>query len=170
MTILTENQRYFEDVRVGNELTPLTRGPITSSHLMRWSAAIENWHRVHYDAPFAQEHEQLPDLLVNGTWKQHFLVQMVRRWLGDEGWLASIDFSFRKMDRRGDLLTATGLVTDVYTRDGLGFVAADIGIWNPREENSTPGTALGVLPLRAGSAVPYPFPDADHARTQATSP
>ncbi|WP_329548526.1 hypothetical protein OG548_35565 [Streptomyces sp. NBC_01356] len=159
MTLQNDHQRYFEDVEVGEKLTPLSRGPITTSHLMRWSAAIENWHRIHYDSPFAKDHDQLPDLLINGSWKQHFLVQMVRQWLGPQGWLASADFSFRKMDQLGDTLIARGVVTDTYVRDGLGFVACDIGIWNPRDENSTPGTAVGVLPLRAGAPVPYPFPD-----------
>lgn len=169
MTTLTNSQRYFEDVQVGDELTPLTRGPITTSHLMRWSAAIENWHRIHYDSPFATEHDHLPALLVNGSWKQHFLVQMVRSWLGPQGWLGSIDFSFRKMDLLGDTLTARGVVTDVYTRHGLGFVAADIGIWNPRDENSTPGRALGVLPLRESEPVPYPFPEGDFTRPSPTT-
>jgi acyl dehydratase len=152
------SERFFEDVSVGDEVTSLTRGPIRSSHLMRWSAAIENWHRIHYDHPFATEHEGLPALLVNGSWKQHFLVQMMREWLEPSGWLAAISFSFRKMDMVGDVLTAWGTVTETSERDGLGFVVCEIGITNPRGENSTPGSATGVLPLREGRAVPYPFP------------
>jgi hydroxyacyl-ACP dehydratase HTD2-like protein with hotdog domain len=69
--------RHFESVSVGDELTELTRGPMSEAHLMRWSAAIENWHRIHYDEPFATKHDGLPCLLVNGTWKQNFLIQMV---------------------------------------------------------------------------------------------
>jgi acyl dehydratase len=149
---------HFEDVSVGDELPPLVRGPFTPVHLMRWSAAIENWHRIHYDDPFATEHDGLPGLLVNGSFKQHFLVQMARGYFEPGGWLARIAFSFRRMDHVGDVLTAWGRVTETYERDGLGFVACEIGIRNPRGEDSTPGTALGVLPLRGGGAVPYPFP------------
>lgn len=150
--------RHFESVSVGDELTELTRGPMSEAHLMRWSAAIENWHRIHYDEPFATKHDCLPCLLVNGTWKQNFLIQMVTGWLGSGGWLARIEFSFRRMDFVGDVLTAWGTVTALETRDGLGFVSCEIGIRNPRGENSTPGSAVGVLPLRDGRPVPYPYP------------
>lgn len=147
----------FESLSVGDETTALVRGPITSSHLMRWSAAIENWHRIHYDLPFATEHDKLPGLPINGTWKQHFLVQMMRQWLGPAGWLWKIDFSFRKLDVAGSTLTAWGKVTELSVRDGYGYVTCEIGIRNEKGEQSTPGTAIGVLPLAGGAAVPYPF-------------
>jgi acyl dehydratase len=149
----------FGDIRVGDEVTPLVRGPLTSVHLMRWSAASENWHRIHYDDPFAREHEGLPGLLVNGSWKQHFLVQTMCRWLAPTGWLAEIAFEFRRMDLVGSTLTAWGTVTETYERDGLGFVRCDIGIRNDAGAESTPGTATGVLPLEPGERVPHPFPD-----------
>ena len=80
----------FEQLAVGDELPPFTRGPLGTVHLFRWSAAIENLHRIHYDLPFATEHDGLPALPINGSWKQHFLVQAIRRWIEPEGWLAAI--------------------------------------------------------------------------------
>ncbi len=147
----------FEDLEIGTEVHTLVRGPVTTSHLMRWSAAIENWHRIHYDHPFATGHDKLPGLLVNGTWKQHFLVQMMREWLGPTGWLWKIDFSFRKMDVAGSTLTAWAKITDLQVRDGLGHVTCEIGIRNQDGQQSTPGSATGVLPLKDGRPVPYPF-------------
>lgn len=151
------NHPVFEDLRVGDEILAIERGPITSSHLMRWSAAIENWHRIHYDMPFATGHDKLPGLPVNGTWKQHFLVQLMRQWLGPGGWLWKIDFSFRKLDVAGTTLTAWGRITALEVRGDYGYVTCEIGIRNQDGEQSTPGTAVGVLPLRGGPAVPYPF-------------
>jgi acyl dehydratase len=151
------SELWFEDVSVGDEVMPLVRGPLTPAHLMRWSAAIENWHRIHYDQRFAVDHDELADLLVNGSWKQHFLVQMMRAWLGPAGWLAKISFQFRGMDVVNSTLTAWGTVTKTFERDGLGFVVCDIGIRDENGKENTPGTAVGVLPLRAGPPVPYPF-------------
>jgi acyl dehydratase len=158
---MSQHSPVFEELTAGDELTPLVRGPMTPVHLMRWSAAIENWHRIHYDVPFATRHDGLPGLLINGSWKQHFLVQMVREWLGPDGWLARISFQFRKMNLVGETLTAHGTVTDTYERHGLGFVVCEVGIRNDADEESTPGSALGVLPLRSGKPVPYPFPELD---------
>ena len=76
----------WADIEVGDEVTPIVRGPMSTAHLMRWSAAIENWHRIHYDRPFATEHDKLPGLPVNGSWKQHLIVALrpgVDRCLGD---------------------------------------------------------------------------------------
>ena len=36
-------QLVFEDVEIGQEVPGLEKGPLTTSHLMRWSAAMENW-------------------------------------------------------------------------------------------------------------------------------
>jgi acyl dehydratase len=149
----------FEDIKPGLELPTLVRGPMTSVHLMRWSATIENWHRIHYDQEFATGHDKLPGLMINGSWKQHFLVQMMCQWLGDEGWLAKIGFQFRAMNVVGETLTAWGRVTDTTERAGFGLVTCEIGIVNEHGTQSTPGTAVAVLPLQSGRPVPYPFPE-----------
>jgi acyl dehydratase len=157
MVATAKKQLYLEDVQVGDEVTPLSKGPMSPMHLMRWSAAMENWHRIHYDETFAKEHDKLPERLVNGSWKQHVMVQMMKDWVGPEGWLWKISFQFRGMDKVWDTVTAWGTVTNTYEKDGLGFVECEIGMRNQRGEEGTPGTAIGVLPLRAGRSVPYPF-------------
>jgi len=150
-------QLYFEDVNVGDDVTTLVKGPMTTTHLMRWSAAIENWHRIHYDLPFSVEHDKNPGLLVNGSWKQHVLTQMMKDWVGLEGWLWKIGFQFRAMKVAGETIYAWGKVTNKYELDGLGIVECEIGIRNEKGLESTPGTSTAVLPLRNGRPVPYPF-------------
>jgi acyl dehydratase len=156
-------QLFYEDVEITQEIPALVKGPMTTSHLMRWSSAIENWHRIHYDRPFAVEHDKLPDVLVAGSWKQQVLVQMLKDWCGKGGWLWKINYQFRAMDPVGAILTCWGLVTDKYVRGGLGFVECDIGMHNQDGQETTSGTAVVVLPLRGGRPVPYPFvlPDED---------
>ncbi len=154
----TENAvRYFEDVKEGDEITPLVKGPMTPAHLMRWSAAIENWHRIHYDEIFAKEHDKLPERLVNGSWKQHILLKMLKDWAGETGWVWKASFQFKGMDLAWDTITAFGKVNQVSEKDGLGIIECDIGLRNQRDEVGTVGKATVVLPLREGRAVPYPF-------------
>jgi acyl dehydratase len=159
MTAVSEEKKqvYFEDVQVDQEIPPLVKGPMSPAHIIRWSAAMENWHRIHYDWRFATEHDKLPDILVNGSWKQHVMVQLMKDWVGLGGWLWKISFQFRGMDVVWDELTAWGKVTKKYEIGGYGIVECDIGLRNQRGENGTPGTATVVLPLRDGKPVPYPF-------------
>jgi acyl dehydratase len=150
--------RSYEDTSIGDPVPAIVRGPMSRMHLMRWSAAVENWHRIHYDWPFATEHDGLPDVLINGTFKQHLLVQLMRSWLGNDGWLWHLSYRFEGMDVAGDTLTASGEVIDRREFARFGVVECSINITNSRGVVSTTGTARGALPYRAGSAVPYPFP------------
>lgn len=147
----------FETLAVGSEIPTLAKGPISPAHIMRWSAAIENWHRIHYDWRYATEHDNLPDVLVNGSWKQHVLIQLLTDWLGETGWLWKVSFQFRGMNVPGETLTAWGRVTGTEVRGPFGVATLEIGLKNQDGVESTPGNASVVLPLSGGPPVPYPF-------------
>lgn len=150
-------QRYFDDVAAGEDLPRLTKGPLGEIHLFRWSAAMENWHRIHYDRRFAVEHDKLPDLLVNGSLKQQFLAQIVKDWAGREGWVWKLGFQFRAMNVVGETLHVWGKVKSTRRLQDYGLVFIDLGITNQDGKESTPGSATVALPLRGGPPVPYPF-------------
>lgn len=147
----------FDDVQTGMELVPLQKGPLGPVHLMRWSASMENWHRIHYDRTFAVEHDKLPDVLINGSLKQQFLVQLLRDWAGEGGWLWKASFQFRAKNLVGETLQAWARVTHTERGPDFGLVHLEIGIRNDEGLQSTPGTAVVALPYRDGRPVPYPF-------------
>ena len=148
---------YFDDVVVGQDLPTISKGPMSTAHIIRWSASMENWHRIHYDWHYATGHDKLPNVLVNGSWKQHVLVQLLTDWVGETGWLWKMDFQYRSMNVPGDILTAWGRVTNKETRGGFGIVNVDMGLKCQKGVESSPGKASLVLPLRGGKPVPYPF-------------
>ncbi len=152
-----KKQVYFEDVEVGSEVPSVVKGPMTTSHIIRWSAAIENWHRIHYDHQFATQHDGLPNVLVNGSWKQQVMCQLIKDWVGEEGWMWKISFQHRAMNVPGDILTAWGKVTNKCVKDGLGIVECEIGMKNQKGEEACPGKTTAVLPLKGGRKLPYPF-------------
>lgn len=147
----------FEDVALGDAPPVLRRGPLTLPILMRWSAAMENWHRIHYDRDFAMGHDKLPGVLVNGSLKQQFIVQMLRDWAGPTGWLWTCSFQFRAMNLAGDTLTAWGRVAALRDAGAYGLVELDIGLTDQQGRESTPGRAVIALPKRRGPPLPRPF-------------
>lgn len=148
---------FFDEVKLGEEIPMLHKGPLTTAHLMRWSSAIENWHKIHYDRPFAIEHDKLPDLLVNGSFKQQFIMQLLKDWVGPTGWVWKVNFQFRAMNVVGESLDIWGRVVELRRTADYGLVDVELGIRNAEGKESTPGTAIVVLPYRGGPTVPYPF-------------
>ena len=149
--------RCFEDIEVGGSLGLLRKGPLTSAHLMRWSAAMENWHKIHYDKPFAIEHDKLPGLLINGSLKQQFILQLLQDWAGPAGWVWKVSFQFRAMNLVGETLSIWGRVSAKRDGPGYGLAEIELGISNDHGKESTPGKATLALPYRGGKPLPYPF-------------
>ncbi len=147
----------FEDVRIGLDIPDLVKGPISTAHIVRWSAAIENWHRIHYDLRYATEHDHLPNVLISGSWKQHVIIQLVSDWVRGSGWLWKLALQFRTMNGPGDILTAWGRVTGKQERQQYGLAFLEVGLRNQDGIESTPGNATVVLQRRGGPPVPYPF-------------
>lgn len=153
----------WEDCVPGQTQSRLDKGRISTAHIMRWSAAVENFHRIHYDAPFAIQHDKLPGIVVNGSWKQHVLVQLVKDMLGIDGWLWRLSFRYKAMDLAGDSVCGLAQVIEKHEINKLGFLVLKLGLENQRSEVTTAGYAVGVLPVPGGPAVPYPFePDPSH--------
>jgi acyl dehydratase len=161
--------RYFEDVAVGDTLGTLDKGVVTTSHIMRWAAAVENFHRIHYDQRFATQHDGLPDVVINGSWKQHVLIQLVKDGLGPLGWVYKLRFRYKKLDVAGDSIRGRAEVVGKQEVAGLGFLVLRVQLLDQNGAESTGGHAIGVLPLRNGREVPYPFP-ADAAFDAVTMP
>lgn len=160
---MTASSIEYAALEAGQRIATLDKGVITTAHIMRWSAAVENFHRIHYDQAFATGHDKLPGVLINGSWKQHVLVQLVKDGLGPQGWLWRLKFRYRKMDVAGDALRAVAEVVARQTIGDLGFVTLRVVLLNQQDEVSTAGHAIGVLPAHAGARVPYPFvPEAAH--------
>ena len=152
-----KQQLYFDDVAAGQQLPPLVIGPLTPTHLFRWSAAIENWHRIHYDQSFAIYHEGLPNILGQGSWKQSILPRYLKDLCLPDGWPWKVSFQHRAMIVPGDTLTVWSAVTKKYEEEGLGFVDLDVGMRLQYDTETCPGKATIVLPIRNGRAIPYPF-------------
>lgn len=156
-----KEQLYYEEVAAGMELPKYIYQP-TPTHLFRWSAAIENFHRIHYDLDFGLNHDRNPSLLVHGSWKQSVVPQYLKDWTLPGGWPWKARFEHRAMLVPGDILIMWGQVTGKYEKGQMGFIELDLGMKTQDGIESMPGSATVVLPLRNGPPIPYPFvPPAD---------
>ncbi len=140
-------QREFEQIEVGDELPVVTRGPMTTGHLVRWASANGNYARIHWDLPYAMLRQGLSNVVVNGSLKNEYLYTLLQRFAGEAGWVRKMYLEHRGMDYPGDTLTITGKVTEKTERNGIGYVKCEVGLRNERGQ-TVQGWGEIALPKR----------------------
>jgi 3-methylfumaryl-CoA hydratase len=108
--------------------------------LFLYNAALWNAHRIHFDHPYATEVEGYPGLVIAGPLLGDWLTQSVIEWLGDDGELASIEYSNRQASYIGEVLRSGGKV--VSAEQETGKVEVEMFIKNEADEVITPGVAI----------------------------
>ena len=137
---------YFEDVKVGDRLSPLEHRP-SNIQLFRFSAITWNAHRIHYDREYALS-EGYPDVLVQSHLHGCFLSQAALLWAGEEGILRRFRWENRHFAIPGDVLTCDGVVTALTESDGVGLVDLELTEKNQEGVVCAPGWATVELPRR----------------------
>ena len=86
--------------------------------------------------------------MAHGGLSTSICVRRVTDWIGAEGWLRSMDASFRRPAMHGDRLRVLGLVTDVDDSTERPTVKIDVYLENERGERPIQGVAEVTLPRR----------------------
>ena len=147
---MIEKARRFEDIQIGDEITPLVK-EIGMARMMAYGAATWDFIRLHYDADYARE-LGFESPFVDGQMMGGFLTQHVQDWAGPGAFLRKLAFRNRVMAYPGDSLTCHGVVTDVSSTEEGGMVECDLWMENQRGEKVVdPASALLRIPLIAGS-------------------
>jgi len=139
-------QLYYEDVSVGNEVTPLVKQP-TTRQLVMWAGAVGDYMPIHYDKDFAQS-RGLSGVIVHGQLVGAFLGQLMTDWIGERGTLRKLSCSYKGMNYPGETLTARGKVTKKYVQDGQHYVECSLWAEDAKGEKTASGMAIVILPSR----------------------
>ncbi len=136
-------QRFLEDVRVGDEMPASTRNA-SRAQLFLFSAATNNPHRIHYDKDYAGT-EGHPDVLVHGPLQGAWLHAYIAGWAGPAGRVLSLNWQNRGRAFPERELTFSGRVT---------AIEEDRVTLEVREVDDSggvlmPGTAMVSLPRRS---------------------
>jgi acyl dehydratase len=116
--------RYFEDIKVDEEVEPVERTP-TEDH------AIDFWGRDNPTNPAFRDAEVgrrqgFGGALVPGMLKIAWLTQFVSEWAGPGSNVRSIRAAFRRPDIAGRPLTLAGRVVDKREEDGKKVVELEV--------------------------------------------
>ncbi len=108
--------RYFEDIQIGDEITPLVK-EIGIARMMAYGAATWDWHRVHYDEEFART-QGLPGVVLDGQAAGAIFARALTDGFGPSTFVTKLSFRLRAMVTPGDVLRCEGEVSTVEPSDG----------------------------------------------------
>lgn len=180
--------RFWEDVNVGDALNPVVKGPLTLPDMVAWLLGIGSPHvrtgkywlkyrqnspkvaivdpasgipqaveRVHWDDWMAAE-IGMPAAYDYGSQRGGYATYFATNWVGDDGWVAEMDFRYRGMVFNGDTFRITGEITDKWrgAKTGTGYVKGKFTSINNLGEDVMPGTVTFALPSKEGGPIEFP--------------
>ena len=169
--------RYWEDVREGEELPVMFKGPMTvtgfiayaqgwgglyiRANKLAWQlidahpgVGIKNRYgipdvpeRVHWEEDFALE-VGAPGAYDYGPERNSWLTHHLTNWMGDAGFLRKSFCKVRRHNPEGDMLFIRGKVVRKYQEDGRHLVEIEQEGRNQDDEQSVVGTGVVELPSR----------------------
>jgi hypothetical protein len=176
------NPRYWEDVSVGDELTPLPKGPLTLVDILAFyvgrrstypplklAFAERERHPAnvyvspstgipvhpaagHIDDEIAHE-IGMPGPYDQGWMRANWMGHLVTNWAGDDAFVRKISVKLLAPNLVGDLTWCRGVVTGKKIENGEHLVELDCWGITQRDEKNTAGTATVRLPSKALGAI-----------------
>jgi len=174
---ILDRPRYWEDVRIGEDLPPLCKGPLTVTSVIAfvqgWGSLYVRAHglafdlferhpalgipnefgapeppeRVHWDEPFARA-VGVPGAYDYGPERVAWLGHLVTNWMGHGGQLRRLNAEVRRHNLIGDTTWCRGTVTDKSEDAGEALAHLELHAVNQRGEITARGTATVALPWR----------------------
>jgi acyl dehydratase len=169
--------RYWEDVKVGDKLPTLAKGPMTVTGFIAFAQGWGGlyiranklaWKQTHKHAGLGIKNRfGIPDCPERVHWEQDFalmvgapgaydygpercswLTHHLTNWMGDDGFLRRATCKIRRHNPEGDLLFIDGHVTGKHAESGRHLVEVAQEGHNQDGELSVIGTGLVELPIR----------------------
>jgi acyl dehydratase len=134
---------YFEAVRLGDELPPLSKGPVDRVQLARYAGASGDFNPVHVDEAYARS-LGMPSVYAPGMLVMGMLGQLVSDW-SRGAQLRKYQVRFSKIVWPGDTVVAKGRVMERWGDNGRYFAEVDLWVENQKGELVLRGSALVQL-------------------------
>ncbi len=139
-------QKYFEDVKVGDEL-PSFSSKLGWTQMVQQVSGSQDFYAVHHDPEFARSGGHR-DIFYNTGWTRANLYRLLSDYAGSEGWVRKLHFEMRRMNQPNDTITVKGkVVGKEQTKEG-NEVHLEVWVENDREGVATPASGTVFLPAR----------------------
>jgi acyl dehydratase len=137
----------FDEIKVGDELPPLVKGPIQQIQLTRYAGASGDFNPIHQDDEFARA-AGMGGVFAHGMLSMGFVAQAITDWAGP-GAVRKLGVRFAALVRLKDVVTCRGRVLAKTSTDTARLVELEVWAENQRAEKVVTGRATVALPTRS---------------------
>jgi acyl dehydratase len=142
---MSGNAVYFEDVEIGDEITPLPMNP-TCETIAAYVKACGITEKRFTDEAYARS-LGMDGVIAPGNMGLAYLSRMLNDW-AQGAVLCKLEVRFRGFVKPGDQLTCKGLVVEKHVRGSANSIECDVFIENEHGDRPVAGSATVVLPAR----------------------
>ena len=180
--------RYWEDVKIGDPVKPIVRGPLTVSDMIAWMMGIGSPHirsgqywlayrrqspkvavkdpetRIPQAVervhwdPFMAAEIGMPAPYDYGSQRGAWATHLMTNWAGDDGWVAEVDVKYRGMNFVGDTVWMKGEVVDKWQGAKSGIGYVECAIQGVNQRGDVIMPGRSVVALPAKKAALPAFP------------
>jgi len=136
---------YFEDVDIGDEITPLPMKP-TRETIAAYVKACGITEKRFTDEAYARS-LGMDGVIAPGNMGLAYLSRMLNDW-AQGAVLRKLEVRFRGFVKPGDQLTCKGLVVEKHVGGSANSIECDVFIENEHGDRPVAGSATVVLPAR----------------------
>ncbi len=137
---------YFEDVKVGDELPELVKGPVTETQLVRYSGASGDFNPIH-TVPKVAQMVGLDGVIAHGMLIMAFGGQFLTDWAG-AGSVRQYKVRFSGMTKPTESVICRGQITEKLEQNGEGLVRGRLTIKGTDDSLKLKGEFTVTLPRR----------------------
>ena len=138
---------YWEDVEVGQEITPWSR-KTDFMHWNRYAAVNDEFVYIHMDDEAGRAALNEQGAFGMGNLRFAYLHNMLRDWAGDEAQVRKLGCQYRSINQKDDVLTCVGTITGKRVENGEHLVDLTVDVRNQEGKSTAPGEATVALPSR----------------------
>ena len=123
---------YFEEVKLGDALPPLVKGPLQQIQLTRYAGASLDFNPIHQDDEFARA-AGMGGVFAHGMLSMGWVGQALTDWAG-AGSVRKLGVRFAALVRLKDTVTCTGRVIAKSEKDDVRLVELEVWAENQKGE------------------------------------
>jgi acyl dehydratase len=138
---------YFEDIKVGDEIPKLVKGPLQKLQHVMYAGASGDFNPLHTDDDFAKAVGMKDGVITHGMLIMGFVGQAITNWIPKKD-LKRFGVRFAGMTKPGNTITVTGKVRDKRSQSGQNLITCDITAMDETGDVKVTGSFDAALPSK----------------------